>query len=357
MNVGLITDDVIGQTGQTIRWKTTGVGRYAQELHRGLLAQGISADLIYAKPPSIPPREALKHVVSMPRAVCREVGRFDVIHATSPITALAFPAISKPKVVTYHDLVSLGGGTTGTSVVARLFAPLFLRVGYYADAVIANSLLTKAELTSHIGIPPTKIRVVHLGVADVFQRQRKVRDSTFVIGYVGALNPRKGLPFLVRTVRILLDRHSVLPLRLEICGSLTHHHESLRGLVAELGLDEITEFKAALTDEQLAAAYNSFDILVLPSEWEGFGLPILEAQRCGVPVIVRKDAHIPEEVSTCCLKAASEEDMADKIYQLLTDSGMRLSVTEQGLDYSSQFTWHRTVRQTVEVYEELLARA
>ncbi len=105
----------------------------------------------------------------------------------------------------------------------------------------------------------------------------------------------------------------------------------------------------------MVRAYNSFDVFVLPSEWEGFGLPILEAQRCGVPVIVREDAHIPAEVSKCCLKASSEEDMADKIYELLTDADLRQSMTEQGLEYTQQFAWERTAHETLKVYEQAVS--
>jgi glycosyltransferase involved in cell wall biosynthesis len=348
MRITLIADTFSVQKG-------TGIARYCRELLEGLTSGGVEVEAVAPRAPDVPLGLAVNHALRMPYLARRAAGRSDLVHATSPITALAFPAVSKPKVLTYHDLVSLLGGTTGTSVLARVFAPLFLRMGHCADRAIADSSLTKDELTSHLGISPAKIRVVHLGVADIFQQQRRDKGPPFVIGYVGALNPRKALPYLFRTARILLDHHRQLPFRLEICGSLTHDRGSLTELVAQLGLDHITEFKGALTDEQLVAAYNSFDVFLLPSEWEGFGLPILEAQRCGVPVIVREDAHIPPEVSKCCVKVASEADAAEKICQLLTDPGMRLSVTEQGLDYSSQFTWHRTVRETVEVYEELLA--
>ena len=126
-------------------------------------------------------------------------------------------------------------------------------------------------------------------------------------------------------------------------------------LVADLDLTEYVEFKGSLTDEQLVEAYNSFDIFVLASEREGFGFPILEAQRCGVPVIIRNDAHIPPEVSSCCLMACSEEDMADKIHGLLTNDKLRQGFVEKGLAYSQQFAWERTVQETLRVYEEVMA--
>jgi glycosyltransferase involved in cell wall biosynthesis len=71
-------------------------------------------------------------------------------------------------------------------------------------------------------------------------------------------------------------------------------------------------------------------------------------------VIIRKDAHIPTEVSKCCLEASSEEDMADKIYELLTNTTLRRSVIDEGLEYSQQFTWERTAHETLRVYEEVM---
>jgi glycosyltransferase involved in cell wall biosynthesis len=348
MRITLIADTFSVQEG-------TGVARYCRELLKGLTSQGLEMETIAPSAPDVPLGLAINHVLRMPYLARQAANQSDLIHASSPITALGFPAINKPKVLTYHDLVSLMGGTTGTSALARLFAPLFLRMGHYADSVIANSSLTKRELTSHLGIPPTKIRVVHLGISDLFQQQPKEKGPAFVIGHVGALNPRKALPYLVRTVRILLDWHRELPIRLEICGSLTHDRGSLMELVTQLGLNHITRFKGGLTDEQLVAAYNSFDVFLLPSEWEGFGLPILEAQRCGVPVVVREDAHIPPEVSKHCMKAASEEDMAEKAYGLLTDTKLRESIIGRGLEYSQHFTWERAVQQTIQVYEQALA--
>jgi glycosyltransferase involved in cell wall biosynthesis len=90
----------------------------------------------------------------------------------------------------------------------------------------------------------------------------------------------------------------------------------------------------------------------MPSDWEGFGLPILEAQRCGVPVITRNDARIPEEVSRCCVKAASVEDMAEQMARVITDTEYARGIARQALAYSSQFTWDRTVKETIGVYEK-----
>lgn len=333
----------------------TGIARYSRGILAGLRQKGLHVEPIAPETPHLPFGSAINHVLRMPYLVRSEAHRFDLIHATSPITGLAFPLVRAPKVVTYVDLISLLCHNTSAAFYTRLFAPLFLRIGKSADRVIAISSQTKEELTTHLGFQVETITVVRPGISHTFHpRPRQTHDS-YVIGYVGALNRRKGLPYLIRAVHILKGDHPEIRVRVVICGRRTMEYAALVGLVAELGLSEAIEFKGSLTDEELVEAYNSFDVFVLPSEWEGFGFPILEAQRCGVPAIIREDARIPQEVSRFCLKASSEEGMANKIYEVLMDASLRQAIVQQGLEYSQQFTWERTVQQTLEVYEQAIS--
>ena len=207
----------------------------------------------------------------------------------------------------------------------------------------------------HLGIPSEKISVVSWGISDKFKPASKRERSSHVVGYLGTLSRRKGLPYLITAVHAYTKGHPDLPVKLAIYGRRQLEYPRLSSMVHELGLDQVVEFGGSVPEHKLVDTYNSFSILVLPSECEGFGLPILEAQRCGVPVIIRGDAHIPGEVSKSCLKASSEEDMADKIYELLTNAILRQSTIEEGLEYSQQFTWGRTVQETLEVYEAALS--
>ena len=357
MNVGLITDDALGQDGDVVRWKTTGVGRYTEDLHRGLATAGVSVELIYAEAPGWPLGEAVKHVVTMPRAVRRKAGQFDLIHASSPITALAFAAIRKPKVVTFHDCFSILGNRARASGHTRLLLPLVYRtVAARSDRVIAVSTQTKEELMKDLHVSEDKIVVVNSGIDERFRPLRRgPRRSYHTVGSVGTLlSPRKRLDYLLTAFHLLKAKHPGLRANLVLCGDEGGQAVGLRQLTESLGLCQEVEFAGCVPDERLVETYNSFDVLVLPSDWEGFGFTILEAQRCGVPVIIREDAHIPGEVSVCCLKATSEEDMADKISALLTDDDLRKEVVKEGLEYSRCFTWDRAVQETLRTYEELL---
>ncbi len=347
MKIGLVADTFSVEEG-------TGIARYCQELLAGLTGKGLDVEPISPAPPSLPLGMAINHALRMPYIVWAKAGHLDLIHATSPITALCFPVISGPKVVTYLDLTSLLGANTSSASHARLFAPLFLRIGMFADRIIVISSQTKEEMIVHLGIPADRLSIVNLGISDAFEPRPRGRTDGCVIGYLGALTRRKGLPYLMRAFHTLRARYPGIAAKLVICGRKELEYVTLVRLAEELGLSRVIEFSGFIRDEELVEAYNSFDVFVLPSEWEGFGMPILEAQKCGVPVITRKDAHIPSEVSKCCLKASSEEDMADKIYELLTNTTLRRAVIDEGLEYSQQFTWERTAQETLGVYEDVM---
>jgi glycosyltransferase involved in cell wall biosynthesis len=345
MKVGLVADTFSVETG-------TGIARYSQEMRMGLCSLGEDVRPFHFSSPSLPFGTTINHVMRMPYALARQAGRFDLIHAASPICALGFPLLRGPKrIVTYHDLTSLLCQDVSSAFHTRLFAPLFLRIGRFADHVIADSSQTKEEMIVYLGIAGDRITVVNLGVDDRFTPAPREPKDHYVIGYVGALSRRKRIDYLLRAFRILRETHSELPVRLVVCGGKRLEYPALVQLAAELGVSDDVEFNGFVAEGALVKTYNLFDVFVLPSEWEGFGLPILEAQRCGVPVLVRESAHIPCEVSEACLKAESEEDMADKIYRLLTDSDLGTITVEKGLEYSRRFTWENTVKETLKVYK------
>ena len=347
MKVALIVDEFSVEKG-------TGIARYSYELYKGLKDRGIDVEPIMVKPPDVPFGQALNHVFRLPYRVLRRVNEFDIVHATSPITGLCFPFIRKPKVMTYHDIISMIYKDSGNSLHARLAAPLFFRVGKWSDRIIAVSSQTKEEIVEHLGIPGEKIVVVNNGLDSELKPLEKENRNIFIIGYLGAFNLRKRIDYLVRAFYHLKKEHPEMKVKLVLCGKKTMEYENLVKLVTELGLEEEVEFRGFIPQEQLGDTYNSFDLFVLPSEWEGFGIPIIEAQRCGVPVIIRKDAKIPDEVLRCCLKVDSEEDMADKIFQMLTASGMSEEMIKKGLEQCRGFTWERAVDETIRVYENVL---
>jgi glycosyltransferase involved in cell wall biosynthesis len=346
MKIGIVADTFSVEAG-------TGIARYSREMLTGLSKLGLRVRPFHFPSQNIPLEMTINHALKMPYTLARQAGSFDLIHAVSPICALGFLLLRGPaRVITYHDLTSLLCQDTSSAFHTRLFAPLFLRVGKLADRVIADSSQTKEEMIVHLGISEDKITVVNLGVDDKFVPARKALRDHHVIGYVGALSRRKRIDYLLRAFHILKKKHAEIPVRLVVCGSKRLEYPALVKLAAELNVSGDVEFTGFVAEDALVETYHSFDVFVLPSEWEGFGLPVLEAQRCGVPVVVRESTNIPCEVSKACLKAHSEEDMASTIYALLSDQTVRSQTIAEGLTYSRQFTWQQTVIETLGVYRE-----
>lgn len=348
MKVALIVDEFSVEKG-------TGIARYSYELYKGLKERGIEVEPILIKPPEMPYGEAINHVFRLPYHLLKKANNFDIIHATSPITGLCFPLIKKPKVMTYHDIITLIYKGSGNSLHAKLAAPLFFRIGNWSDRIITVSSQTKDEIESCLKIPKEKINVVNIGVDNEFIPIKKEKQEVFTIGYLGAFTLRKRVDYLIRAFYFLKKEHPELKIKLAICGKKTLEYENLEELVREFCLEGDVEFRGFIPQEKLVETYNSFDVFALTSEWEGFCIPIIEAQRCRVPVIIREDAHVPKETSLCCLKADSEENMAEKLYQLLTDYSLKEKIVNKGLAYSKRFTWEKTVEETLRIYTEILS--
>lgn len=349
MKAALVIDELAIEKG-------TGIARYSCELLKGLEKIGIDVEVISTNPPKLPYGMAINHSLLLPHKVLKKAGDFDLIHATAPITAVSFAFIKKPKIVTFHDLVSILCKSIGVRAHAKFSIPfLFRMAARYSDKIIAVSTQTKEELVNYLKVPEEKIIVINSGIGEEFVSNEKKECDYYVIGYIGALAPRKRVDYTVKAFYYLRKKHPDIEIKLSICGKKKQEYSKLIKLANDLNLelDKDIEFKGFVPDEKLVEAYNSFDVFVMPSEWEGFGIPILEAQRCGVPVVIRVDAHIPEEVSKYCIKAKSEENMAEKIYELLTNPSLKDDIVRKGMEYSKQFTWEKTISETIKVYEEV----
>ncbi|VVB94967.1 D-inositol-3-phosphate glycosyltransferase [uncultured archaeon] len=329
--------------------KGTGIERYTEELLNGL---GKKVEIEFmGTSTSSQFTEITNHTIISPLKILWLKNDFDLFHAVAPVNALSFPLLGKPTVITYHDLTSMLY-KKGSKFHVRLTVPFFYRVGKYCNKVIANSTQTKEELVKYLNFPDEKIEVVNLGVDEKFKPIKRDEKDYFVIGYLGSLIERKRIDYLIKSFYYL--KFSKINVKLNIYGNKSQNYSKLYRLVKELKIDKNVEFKGSVTDDSLVDVYNSFDIFVLPSDSEGFGLPILEAQRCGVPVIIRDNANIPREVTKCCVRAKSEKDMANKIYELLINPELRRNIISIGEKYSRLFTWEKTVGKTLKIYEKIL---
>jgi glycosyltransferase involved in cell wall biosynthesis len=126
-----------------------------------------------------------------------------------------------------------------------------------------------------------------------------------------------------------------------------------KAAVQNFGLEDITHYLVGVSGNHLPALYNSIDILLFPSLYEGFGWPPLEAMACGTPVVASNAASLPEAIGDAGLMCSPHDPdgLAQAMYALLTDDDLRLAVIERGLVRASLFEWEKVARQTLAVYE------
>jgi len=335
-----------------------GIDRYVNELYRELRKKGVDIQIVWTGEPRAPFQKTLHSFFFLPPKVLKDSRRFDLIHASQPMFCQAFPFLPKPKVVTFFDLIPiLGRRWVSMKEHLRLFNfavfSTWMIFAKFSDKIITISTQTFEELRE-FGFPEEKLRVIPIGVSDKFVKLDMEKGEKKIIGYLGPVTYRKGVDFVIKSFSHLVRKHEI-DAELWICGKWEKEYEykHLVDLAKTLGVEDRVKFKGFIPQEKIVETYNRFDVFLFGSVYEGFGLPILEAQRCGVPVVIRKDARIPAEVSKCCVKAISPEDMAEKTFELLTNEGLRKKISKQGIEYASGFTWERTAEETVKVYEEL----
>ncbi len=275
------------------------------------------------------------------------LARNPIVHFTIHQSGFIIPVLKffrKCRVVfTVHDLPHLLPGRN-----KLLLWPITKSIGIgarNADAVIANSQKTKEELVSELGVEEGKITVTPLGVDEKF-KQQKSSHETFTVGYLGGFAGHKDVPFLLEAFSLAQKE---IDCRLLLYGKGRDYARCVQ-LARELGLENY-EFMGFADESELVKIYNSFDVFVFPSNSEGFGLPIIEAQKCGLPVIVKKNAIIPEEVVRYSLKAGTPREAAGMIADIKRNG---YSQSEEQILYLEEFTWKRCAQKTLSLYKTLL---
>jgi glycosyltransferase involved in cell wall biosynthesis len=266
-------------------------------------------------------------------------------------------------VITIHDLNFVHFPQFLTPQSARYYGQI-QRATEQADHILTDSNWTRGDVIEHLRVLPERVTTVHLAAGPVYRPisdRQEVRRAIlrhglppdFVI-FVGTLEPRKNVPTLLEAFRRLRDRG--YGVHLAIVGRKGWLYEEVFATLKELKLAEVVHFLENVNNEDLARLYNAAGCLALPSYYEGFGLPALEAMACGTPVVVSNRSSLPEVVGEAGLiiDPDSAEDLSDALARVLDDSDLRAALRQRGIMRSSQFSWRKAAHQTMAVYERVL---
>jgi glycosyltransferase involved in cell wall biosynthesis len=229
-----------------------------------------------------------------------------------------------------------------------------------ADRIVTVSESTARDLRRVLNVPESKIETIHHGVGSAYRPQdhelaaqhvaAKYGVSSHYALAVGTVQPRKNLVTLVQAMKILRDR-SGTSLQLLVAGARGWKNTALDETITRLGLsDGDIRFLGMVPEEDLPVLYSGSWVFVFPSLYEGFGLPLVEAMACGVPVIASNTSSIPEVVGEAALLVppTQPEAFAEAILRLGNDEDLRRTMIEKGLRRAACFGWDKAARQLLE---------
>lgn len=267
-------------------------------------------------------------------------------------------------VITVHDLAFLLYPHLLTEESQRYYGQIDQAVKS-ADAIIAVSQNTRNDLVERVGAKPEKVVVIPEAADEIYRPldrdlveatlQRRFRFGRGYILFVGTIEPRKNLPFLLRAYALLKERwRSVgrsVP-KLVIAGRKGWLFGEVFRAVEDLRLGDDVIFVGVVSPDDLVILYNGASLLVFPSLYEGFGLPLLEAMACGTPVVGAEVSSIPEVVGDAGLLYSPKdiEALISGLESLILDEGLANRLREKGFERVKGFSWTATARETLALY-------
>ncbi len=287
--------------------------------------------------------------------------RLDLLHSPDFIAPIHG---AKRHIITVHDLSFVHFPETLTEASRRYYNGQIAASARRADHILAVSEATKADVMDILDVPADKISVQWHGVDARFKpmdrqasqsviRALDLPESFFL--FVGTLEPRKNLLGLARAYRELKLDLPDAP-KLLLAGRPGWHYRQLLADLLAIGLGDDLIFKHDVSDSQLPALYNQACALVMPSFYEGFGLPALEAMACGTLPIVSAVSALPEIVGDVGIQVDPHDksSIAGAMLRALTDSDWLRRQSQAGLRRAEGFRWVDTARAVLTQYDALL---
>ncbi|MBV9020341.1 MAG: glycosyltransferase family 4 protein [Ktedonobacteraceae bacterium] len=276
-----------------------------------------------------------------------------------------------PTVVTIHDVIPLRLPAYQGDLKVKAYMGLVARAAHSATLIITVSQHAKQDIMDVLKLPPERIRVTYEAAGKQYrpitdleylaQVRERYGIGTRYILYLGGLDQRKNVPQLVRAFAYLCKQLGDQQLQLLIAGDPDKQKGALfpdpRPIATELGISSQIIYRY-IEEEDKPAVYSGAELFVFPSLYEGFGLTPLEAMSCGVPVVCSNRTSLPEVVGDAALLINPQEtqELVQAMHRVLTDDELRASLRGHSLERAVQFSWRKTAQQTLQAYEEILAR-
>lgn len=357
----------------------TGIGRYVEMLHTALRESGLDTVRVAPSLPSLPDssyrffrllgRDLRAFLTNYP--LVSTYPNASIYHVTEQALA-SLLLFGRPKgkvVVTVHDIFPYI--VRNDPQIGSPYGPEHL---YYrlpmaglkrADHLIAVSDFTKQCLVEHLRIAPERISVVHNGIDHgrfrsltvptwIYEKYGLLKARRYLI-YVGSEDPRKNLSALVGALAQLRIELPDVELIKIGRAHFDKERQRLLQLGTQLGVRNAIHFLNDVPEDDLPLLYNLAEIFVMPSLYEGFGFPLLEAMACGTPVVYADAGSLPEIAGNAGVRVfpCDVDTLTKTLLALLTRKEKQLLLRSAGQNQAARFTWSATTQSTVAVYRQL----
>lgn len=287
--------------------------------------------------------------------------RITLYHGLSNELPLNIKNSGIPSVVTIHDLIFIRYPHYFSFIDRQIYRYKFKKACLNADRIIAISRQTKKDIIDFFKIDSDKIDIVYQGCDPVFKKRFSEQELLSVktrynlpdkyILCVGTVERRKNqLLILQSLVNLGNDIHAV------ITGKATEYKQELLEFIDRNNLQNRVHFLQDVPFEDLPLVYQLAQIFVYPSRFEGFGIPLLEALNCGVPVIGATGSCLEEAGGPNSLYVSPDnpEELTSCISQVLNDENLKTKMIEEGLKYARQFSEENIAKNLMAVYQKTL---
>jgi len=361
-------------------FKKTGIGYYIHNLYRELLR---SEEVEVCTTLGSAPADALGFMSKVSQAGRKIFGN-KILKVSIPVGDFLISRAEKkpPGAEIYHetnyDVIPAGNWRSVANVYDLAFVkyPEFLPKEVVkkcssnltnvlkADRIIVNSQAVKKEVVSAFKIPDDLIDIIPLAPSGNYYplnkaalegKDRLRRSHGEYILYVGTIEPRKNIPTLLRAFRLLREKYD---LKLIIAGGRGWLYEDILKMPHELGIQDSVFFTGYVEEKEILYLYNDAVAVVYPSFYEGFGLPVIEAMSCGVPVVISDIPSLREVAGDAALSFSPDdtEELVHTLEKVLSSETLRMDLRRKGLQRAKQYTWTKVAASTIQTYKRSLAR-
>lgn len=291
--------------------------------------------------------------------------KLDLFHGTANFELP--PAAPCPLVATVHDLIPLYFPELVSRKFYLLFRALIGSTIRRSARVITDSEFSRADILRRFDVPAAKVVTIPLaphprfapdddGSGAAVRRKYGLQKRYFL--FVGVFEPRKNIPFLVDSFESFRTASADgRDMQLVLAGGAGFRGKEIADDIRRRNLEPAVRLLGYVPDDDLPALYREAELCIVPSRYEGFGLPVLEAMACGTAVLAADSSSLPEIVGDAgeLFTLGSGDVLVERLVALSASREDLLERGRQAISWARRFTWEETARKTLDVYRAVIA--